>query len=197
MSDSKHRIEQIFLHSLETQQKSMEVLPQLILQGGQMIVNCLLTEGKVLCCGNGASAGNAQVFVSKLLNRFERERPSLPALSLSADTFSITSISNDYSFNEVYSKQIRALGNPGDVLLAISSAGNSGNTVQAIQAAHDRDMQVVALTGCDGGNMARILTPEDIEIRVPSQALIRIEEVHHIIINSLCDLVDNEIFGLM
>lgn len=119
-----------------------------------MIVNALLNEGKILSCGNGGSAGDAQHFSSELLNRFERERPSLPAVALTTDSSTITSIANDYSYNEVFSKQIRALGQPGDVLLAISTSGNSANVIQAIQAAHDREMVVVALTGRDGGGMA-------------------------------------------
>lgn len=196
MANPQDRIEQLFHDSIEAKQKAVQALPPLIHQGGQIMVNALLSEGKVLTCGNGGSAGTAQHFASKLLNRFERERPSLPALALTADSLTITSISNDYSYNDIFSKQIRALGNPGDVLLAISTSGNSGNSVQAIQTAHDRDMQVVALTGCDGGNMARILTPEDIEIRVPSQTLSRIQEIHILVTHALCDLIDNEIFGI-
>ena len=129
------------------------------------MVNALLNEGKILSCGNGGSAGDAQHFSSELLNRFERERPSLPAVALTTDSSTITSIANDYSYNEVFSKQIRALGQPGDVLLAISTSGNSANVIQAIQAAHDREMLVVALTGRDGGGMASLLLPEDVEIQ--------------------------------
>lgn len=197
MTDPQVRIEQVFLDCIDSIQKAQQSLPTLIHHGGQIIVNCLLSEGKVISCGNGSSAGASQHFASKLLNRFERERPSLPALAIAGDIQTMTAISNDYSYNEVYSKQIRALGNPGDVLLAISTSGNSANIVQAIQSAHDRDMQVVALTGCDGGNMARILTPEDIEIRVPVQSQTRIQEIHHIIIHAMCDFIDNEIFGMM
>ncbi len=197
MTTPQERIERLFNESIETKRKAMLALPPLIHQGGQVIVNALLSEGKVLSCGNGGSAGTAQHFASKLLNRLERERPSLPAMALTSDTLTITSISKDYSYNETFSKQIRALGTPGDVLLAISTSGNSGNIVQAIQTAHDRDMQVVALTGCDGGDMARILTPEDIEIRVPSQSSLRIQETHLLVIHAICDLVDNELFGPM
>ena len=146
-------------------------------------------------CGNGGSAGDAQHFSSELLNRFERERPSLPAIALTTDTSTITSIANDYSYNEIFSKQIRALGQPGDVLLAISTSGNSANIIQAIQAAHDREMIVVALTGRDGGGMASLLLPEDVEIRVPANVTARIQEVHLLAIHCLCDLIDSQLFG--
>ena len=155
----------------------------------------LLNEGKILSCGNGGSAGDAQHFSSELLNRFERERPSLPAVALTTDSSTITSIANDYSYNEIFSKQIRALGQPGDVLLAISTSGNSANVIQAIQAAHDREMTVVALTGRDGGGMASLLLPEDVEIRVPAKVTARIQEVHLLTIHCLCDLIDSQLFG--
>lgn len=129
------------------------------------------------------------------MNRFERERPSLPALALTTDTSTLTSIANDYTYNEVFSKQIRALGQPGDVLLAISTSGNSANIVQAIQAAHDRDMTVVALTGRDGGDMASLLGQDDCEIRVPATSTARIQEVHLLVIHCLCDLIDEQLFG--
>ena len=149
----------------------------------------------MLSCGNGGSAGDAQHFSSELLNRFERERPSLPAIALTTDSSTITSIANDYSYNEIFSKQIRALGQPGDVLLAISTSGNSANIIQAIQAAHDREMIVVALTGRDGGDMASLLLPEDVEIRVPAKVTARIQEVHLLAIHCLCDLIDSQLFG--
>ena len=189
------RIRQLFQASLETKQLAMEALPNSIADAGQLMVNALLNEGKILSCGNGGSAGDAQHFSSELLNRFERERPSLPAIALTTDSSTITSIANDYSYNEVFSKQIRALGRPGDVLLAISTSGNSANVIQAIQAAHDREMLVVALTGRDGGGMASLLLPEDVEIRVPSRVTARIQEVHLLVIHCLCDLIDNQLFG--
>lgn len=130
-----------------------------------------------------------------MLNRFERERPSLPAIALTTDSSTVTSIANDYSYNEVFSKQIRALGNPGDILLAISTSGGSKNVIEAIKAAHDREMQVVALTGKDGGNMASLLTNNDVEIRVPSDVTARIQEVHLLVIHCLCDLIDCALFG--
>lgn len=193
--DMQHRIRQLFTDSIETKTRAMEVLGPSIEQASQLMVNCLLNEGKILTCGNGGSAGDAQHFSSELLNRFERERPSLPALALTTDSSTITSIANDYSYDEIFSKQIRALGQPGDVLLAISTSGNSGNILQAIQAAHDRDMLVVALTGRDGGAMASLLLPEDSEIRVPARSTARIQEVHLLAIHCLCDLIDRQLFG--
>ena len=193
--DMQLRMRQHFQASIATKQQAMEVLLPLLEQGGQLMVNTLLNEGKILSCGNGGSAGDAQHFSSELLNRFERERPSLPAIALTTDSSTITSIANDYSYNEVFSKQIRALGQPGDVLLAISTSGNSANVIQAIQAAHDREMIVVALTGRDGGGMASLLLPEDVEIRVPSQVTARVQEVHLLCIHCLCDQIDNQLFG--
>lgn len=191
----QNRIQQMFTASLETKQKAREVLPEAIEQASILMVNSLLNEGKILACGNGGSAGDSQHFSSELLNRFERERPSLPAIALTTDSSTITSIANDYSYEEVFSKQIRALGREGDVLLAISTSGNSANVIQAIHAAHDRNMKVVALTGRDGGNIAPLMLPDDIEIRVPSTVTARVQEVHLLVIHCLCDLIDNQLFG--
>ena len=193
--DMQSRIRQMFQASIDTKQQAMEVLVPFIEHASSVMVNSLLNEGKILACGNGGSAGDSQHFSSELLNRFERERPSLPAIALTTDSSTITSIANDYSYNEVFSKQIRALGRPGDVLLAISTSGNSANVIQAIQAAHDREMTVVALTGRDGGGMASLLLPEDVEIRVPSKVTARIQEVHLLAIHCLCDLIDRQLFG--
>ncbi|MDP3976640.1 MAG: phosphoheptose isomerase [Pseudomonas sp.] len=193
--EMQDRIRQLFLASIETKQQALEVLVPFIEQGSLAMAQALLSEGKILTCGNGGSAGDAQHFSSELLNRFERERPSLPAIALTTDSSTITSIANDYSYNEIFSKQIRALGQPGDVLLAISTSGNSANVIQAIQAAHDREMTVVALTGRDGGGMASLLLPEDVEIRVPSKVTARIQEVHLLVIHCLCDLIDCQLFG--
>jgi len=189
------RIKSHFHASVETKQKATEILAPSIEQASDSMVAALLGGGKILTCGNGGSAGDAQHFSSELLNRYERERPSLPAIALTTDSSTVTSIANDYSYNEIFSKQIRALGNTGDVLLAISTSGKSANVVQAIQAAHDREMRVVALTGKDGGDMASLLLPEDIEIRVPSDVTARIQEVHLVVIHCLCDLIDWQLFG--
>lgn len=184
-----------FAASIETKTLAAEELPPYIELGGQMMVNSLLGGGKILSCGNGGSAGDAQHFSSEMLNRFERERPSLPAMALTTDSSTITSIANDYSYNEVFSKQIRALGNPGDVLLAISTSGNSANVIQAIKAAHEREMTVVALSGKDGGDMTALLTDKDVEIRVPAFVTARIQEVHLLVIHCLCDFIDCALFG--
>ncbi|MCK9534176.1 MAG: phosphoheptose isomerase [Pseudomonas sp.] len=189
------RIKQMFQASIETKQQALTVLPQAIENASLMMVSALLNEGKILSCGNGGSAGDAQHFSSEMLNRFERERPSLPAIALTTDSSTITSIANDYSYEEIFSKQIRALGQEGDVLLAISTSGNSGNVVQAIHAAHDRNMHVVALTGRDGGQIAPLLLPDDVEIRVPSNVTARVQEVHLLAIHCLCDLIDHQLFG--
>lgn len=192
---STDRVRHLFKASLETKQKAAEVLPDSIALAASQIVKSLLNEGKVLSCGNGGSAGDSQHFSSELLNRFERERPSLPAIALTTDTSTLTSIANDYSYNEVFSKQVRALGRNGDVLLAISTSGNSRNVLEAIKAAHQRGMNVVALTGREGGAMRELLKPADIEICVPSQVTARIQEVHLLVIHCLCDLIDSQLFG--
>lgn len=193
--DSVERIKQLFEDSIKTKQLAAETLPEMIESAGQKIVQTLLADGKVLSCGNGGSAGDAQHFSSELLNRFERERPGLPAIALTTDSSTLTSIANDYSYNEVFSKQIRALGKEGDILLAISTSGHSSNVIQGIKAAHDREMTVIALTGRDGGNTASLLGPEDVEVRIPSSSTARIQEVHLLVIHCLCDYIDNALFG--
>lgn len=189
------RIQQMFQASIETKQNAITTLPQAIESASLMMVSSLLNEGKILACGNGGSAGDAQHFSSEMLNRFERERPSLPAIAITTDSSTLTSIANDYSYDEVFSKQVRALGQAGDILLAISTSGNSANVIQGIHAAHDRNMHVVALTGRDGGQIAPLLLPDDVEIRVPSNVTARIQEVHLLVIHSLCDLIDHQLFG--
>lgn len=192
---SLQRIRQLFADSIETKMKAGEVLPEVILSAGQVMVESLLNGGKILTCGNGGSAGDAQHFSSELLNRFERERPALPAVALTTDSSTLTSIANDYSYNEIFSKQVRALGGNNDVLLAISTSGNSANVMEAIRAAHDRGMKVVAMTGRDGGSMASMLQDADVEIRVPSPSTARIQEVHLLVIHALCDHIDQQLFG--
>lgn len=173
----------------------MTSLCGLIEFASQRIVDALLNEHKVLTCGNGGSAGDAQHFSSEMLNRFERERPALPAIALSTDTSTITSIANDYHFDEIFAKQIRALGQTGDILLVYSTSGNSGNVIKAVTVAHEKDMRVIALTGKDGGTLAETLNEADIEIRVPSDSTARIQEVHLLISHCLCDLIDQQLFG--
>ncbi len=173
----------------------MASLCELIAFASQRIVDALVNDKKVLTCGNGGSAGDAQHFSSEMLNRFERERPSLPAVALTTDTSTLTSIANDYHFDEVFAKQLRALGQSGDILLAYSTSGNSANIVKAVNVAHEKDMLVIALTGKDGGILAGVLNEADIEIRVPSDSTARIQEVHLLISHCLCDLIDHQLFG--
>lgn len=191
----QNRIINHFSDSIQAKQDSMDVLPENIEYASQKIVNALLDDKKVLCCGNGGSAGDAQHFSSEMLNRFERERPALPAIALTTDTSTITSIANDYSFDDIFAKQIRALGQAGDILLAYTTSGNSGNIVKAINVVHEKEMNVIALTGKDGGAVATLLSEGDIEIRVPSASTARIQEVHLLISHCLCDLIDYQLFG--
>src|SRR3989338_3739957 len=192
--DLFQRIKHHFNESVQTKIAAADVLVDAIAQAGEALVQCLLTNHKILSCGNGGSAADAQHFSSEMLNRFESERPSLPSIALTTDTSTITSIANDYHFNEVYSKQIKALGQPGDVLLAISTTGNSKNVIEAIVAAHHRQMHVIALTGRNGGDVPPLLNPTDIEIRVPSESTARIQETHGIVIHCLCDIIDRQLF---
>ncbi len=185
----------MFDHSIETKRKSGPLLATPIAAAAQRIVVSLLQGGKVLSCGNGGSAGDAQHFSSEMLNRFERERPGLPALALTTDTSTLTSIANDYHFDEVFARQIRALGQAGDLLLAISTSGSSPNVLAAVAAAHEQEMGVVALTGRDGGELAQRLSDSDIEIRVPSDSTARIQEVHLLTIHCLCALIDEQLLG--
>ncbi len=191
----QERIKHHFQASAELKLQAMEALAPAIAEAAILISRQLLSERKVLSCGNGGSAGDAQHFSSEMLNRFERERPGLPAMALTTDTSTLTSIANDYHYEEVFSKQIRALGQRGDVLLAISTSGNSANVIQAITAAHERGMHVVALTGKDGGAMGQQMTEADIEIRIPSDSTARTQEVHLLVIHCLCDLIDRQLFG--
>lgn len=193
--DLEQRIYGHFQASLETKAEAVETLPGPIVTASKMILESLLSDGKVLTCGNGSSASITQHFSSLLLNRFEQERPGLPALSLTADSSAIISITNDHSFEQIFAVQIRSFGQAGDILLTCSTTGNSPNIIQAIKAAHDRGMNVVALTGRDGGDVANTLGPNDIEIRVTASNTPRILEVHLLTIHSLCDLIDFQLFG--
>ena len=193
--DLADRIGEHFQDSIDVKQKSLEVLVEPIHRAGEAMVNCLLNNGKILTCGNGGSAGDAQHFSAELLNRFEKERPGLPAVALTTDTSTLTAIANDYSYEEIFSKQVSALGQAGDVLLAISTSGNSGNVAAAMKAARERDMLIVVLSGNDGGTMAGLLGEQDIEVRVPSNRTARIQEVHLVVIHCLCDFIDTRLFG--
>jgi len=189
------RVKHHFAESIRVKQEASETLAPVIARGAELIAQRLIQGHKVLSCGNGGSAGDAQHFSSEMLNRFERERPGLPAVALTTDSSTLTSIANDYHYDEIFAKQIRALGQPGDVLLAISTSGNSTNVERAVEAAHDREMTTVALTGRDGGAIAAGLWETDVEIRVPAESTARIQEVHLLVIHCLCDLIDLHLFG--
>ncbi len=193
--DSLTRVRDHFAESIATKQTSAEALAESIAAAGRVLSSALLADGKILSCGNGGSAADAQHFSSELLNRFEMERPGLPAMALTTDASTVTSISNDYSYEEIFSKQVRALGKPQDVLLGISTSGNSENVIRAIAAAHERGMKVVALSGRDGGRMAAMFNEGDVEIRVPATRTARIQEVHLLVIHCLCDLIDTTLLG--
>ncbi|MDH3490457.1 MAG: phosphoheptose isomerase [Gammaproteobacteria bacterium] len=193
--DPVTRVRDHFAESIATKQIAAEQLAESIVAAGHLMSDALLDDGKILSCGNGGSAADSQHFSSELLNRFEMERPGLPAIALTTDTSTLTSISNDYAYEEIFSKQVRALGRTQDVLLGISTSGNSENVIRAIAAAHERGMNVVALTGRDGGRMADDLIDGDVEIRVPATRTARIQEVHLVVIHCLCDLIDTALLG--
>ncbi|MGX2042016.1 phosphoheptose isomerase [Methylocaldum sp. MU1018] len=191
----QERVFRQFESSVETGRESLARLGEVIEVAGVRLAQCLLNDGKILCCGNGGSAAQAQHFSSEMLNRFERERPGLPAVALTCDTSTLTSIANDYRFDDVFAKQIRALGHGNDLLVVYTTSGNSTSILSAVTSAHDRDMSVLALTGRDGGALAPLLLETDIEIRVPSETTARIQEVHLLITHCLCDLIDHQLFG--
>ncbi len=190
------RINQHFTDSAQLKLQAMEVLAEPLARASERMAQCLMKEGKILSCGNGGSAADAQHFAAELLNRFEMERPPLAAMALSTDTSTLTSIANDYNFNDVFSKQVRALGHPDDLLLAISTSGNSPNVMEAIHAAHDRQMGVIALTGKKGGKIAALLGPDDVHICVPADRTARIQEVHLLCLHCMCDAIDCLLLGV-
>lgn len=193
--DLTSRIHKQFEDSAQVKLQSKNVLTQPIAQTSQAMADCLQQDGKILCCGNGGSAADSQHFAAELINRFEMERPALAAIALTTDSSVLTSIANDYDYNQIFSKQVRGLGRKGDVLLAISTSGNSVNVVAAIEAAHERNMRVVALTGRDGGKMGAMLKQGDIHICVPAQVTARIQEVHLLALHCICDGIDQLLFG--
>jgi D-sedoheptulose 7-phosphate isomerase len=194
--DHLDAIKDIIADSINTKQAALEQMPTELSKACQMLITSLKNGSKVLSCGNGGSAADAQHFSSELLNRFAGDRPSLPAIALTTDSSTLTSIANDYHYDEVFAKQITSLGQPGDVLLAISTSGNSANVLRAIEEAHKKDMIILALTGNTGGQIAEILKGSDIELRVPAAATARIQEVHLLIIHILCARIDAELFGI-
>ncbi len=191
----EQRIQQHFIDSADLKYQAAQILSKPIAGAVQAILASVTSGGKVLACGNGGSAADAQHFAAEFVGRFERERPELGAIALTTDSSILSAIANDYDFSVVFSKQVRALGSPGDVLLAISTSGNSANVLAAIEAAHEREMTVVALTGRNGGKMAQALRDTDVHVCVPHERTSRIQEVHILVIHCICDAVDNQLLG--
>ncbi|MGE5638882.1 MAG: phosphoheptose isomerase [Clostridia bacterium] len=189
------RIAAHFAESANLKLAASQVLAAPIAQAGSLLADSLRAGGKALACGNGGSAADAQHFAAELVNRFERERAPLAAIALTTDSSTLTSIANDYAYEQVFSKQVRALGRRGDVLLAISTSGNSASVLEAMRAAHEAGVRVIALTGNGGGKMAARIAADDVHICVPHQKTARIQEVHLLVLHCLCDAIDVELFG--
>lgn len=190
------RVASHFEDSAQTKLDALEAMAAPIAAAIEAMTRCLLDGGKILSCGNGGSAGDAQDFAAKLVGRFEAERQELAALALTTDSSILTAVANDYSFSQVFARQVRALGHPGDLLLAISTSGNSANVLEAIKAAHDHDMRVVALTGRGGGSAGELLLEDDIHLCVPAERTARIQECHLLTIHCLCDGIDALLLGV-
>lgn len=188
-------ITKLFEQSIATKQAAKDCLIEPITNTVNLLVDALKNSNKILVCGNGGSAADAQHFAAELVCRFERERPSLPSIALTTDSSLLTAISNDYSYKEVFARQVSGLGQQGDVLIAISTSGNSQNVLRAMEVAHEKQMAIIALTGRDGGNIAKQLNENDIEIRVPTDSTARIQEVHILTLHCLCDQIDAQLFG--
>ena len=186
-----------FEEGIELRRRMADTLPAELVKAGQAMAQALRSGRKILSCGNGGSAADSQHFAAEMVGRFERERPGMPAISLTVDTSALTAIANDYDYDHVFSKQVEALGQPGDVLLGISTSGNSRNVVEAMRSAQARGMAVVALTGRDGGAMAKMLRPQDFHLNVAHPRTMRVQEVHLLCIHSLCEVIDNVIHGEM
>jgi D-sedoheptulose 7-phosphate isomerase len=191
----QERIIHHYTANAELNQETLLRLGDLVEAAAVRLAHCLLTDSKILACGNGGSAAQAQHFSSELINRYERDRPGLPAISLTTDTCALTSIANDYRFDEVFAKQVRALGHAEDILVVYTTSGNSASILSAVTAAHDRDMSVIALTGRDGGTLAPLLRETDLELRVPAEVTARIQEAHLLMTHCFCDLIDQQLFG--
>jgi D-sedoheptulose 7-phosphate isomerase len=189
------RIRAQFADSAQLKLSAVDALAPAVARAAELLAECLLGDHKILACGNGGSAADAQHFAAEMIGRFERERPELPAISLATDTSILTAVANDYSYEQIFAKQVRALGAAGDALIAISTSGNSANVVAAIEAAHDRDMRVVALTGKGGGRIGGMLRSADVHLCVPHERTARIQEVHLLMIHCLCDAIDNTLLG--
>ena len=195
MNNITERIKNNFSDSIQVKINAADLILPTVAAACEKIVQCLLDGHKILSCGNGGSACDALHFSSQMLNRFKHERPSLPVIALTADIPTLTAIANDNNYNDIFAKQLRALGQANDILLAISASGNSANILNVIKAAHDRNINVIALTGYDGGKITGLLKEGDIEIRVPAYDSARIQETHLLIIHCMCDIVDYQLFG--
>ncbi len=191
----EQRIQQQFFDSADLMYAAADVLSKPIADAVEAVMGCITAGGKLMVCGNGGSASDAQHFAAEFVGRFERERPGLAALALTTDTAILTAIGNDYDFSSIFSKQVQALGAPGDVLIAISTSGNSANVLAAVEAAHAKDMTVVALTGRAGGKLGALLTDTDVHICVPHDRTARIQEIHGLALHCLCDAVDQQLLG--
>ncbi|EIC13834.1 phosphoheptose isomerase [Kingella kingae] len=186
----QERVSAHFEESIKVKQLAQEVLSEATAEAAMLMFNALANDGKILACGNGGSAADAQHFAAEMTGRFEQERMELAAVALTTDTSALTAIGNDYGFDHIFSKQVRALGRAGDVLIGISTSGNSGNVIEAIKAAHERDMKVVAFTGRDGGKIAAMLKDGDVLLNVPYPRTARIQEVHILLVHAICDSID-------
>ncbi len=193
--DLTNRILKHFDDSVQTKLQARDTLAQPIADAAQALVTCLMNDGKILVCGNGGSAADAQHFAAELINRFEIERPALAAIALTTDSSVLTSIANDYDYSQIFSRQVRGLGMADDMLIAISTSGNSINVVEAVHAAHERDMRVIALTGREGGTMGEMLEANDFHLCVHAESTARIQEVHLLILHCLCDTIDHLLLG--
>jgi D-sedoheptulose 7-phosphate isomerase len=189
------RVAAHFAESAQLKLAASQVLAEPVARAGTLLAEALRAGGKVLACGNGGSAADAQHFAAELVNRFETERPPLAAVALTTDSSTLTSIANDYAYQEVFAKQVRAIGRRGDVLLAISTSGNSANVIEAIRTAHELGLRVVAFTGNGGGKMAALLAEDDVHLCVPHRSTARIQEVHLLMLHCLCDGIDFQLFG--
>ncbi|WP_049222822.1 phosphoheptose isomerase [Neisseria sicca] len=191
MTTLQERVAAHFAESIHAKQEAEKVLVEPTAQAAELMLQCLMNDGKILACGNGGSAADAQHFAAEMTGRFEKERMELAAVALTTDTSALTAIGNDYGFDHVFSKQVRALGRAGDVLVGISTSGNSTNVIEAIKAAHERDMHVIAMTGRDGGKIAAMLKDTDVLLNVPYPRTARIQENHILLIHAMCDCIDS------
>jgi D-sedoheptulose 7-phosphate isomerase len=190
------RVARHFEDSAQTKLNAVDAMAAPVAAAIETMTECLLAGGKIMACGNGGSAGDAQHFAAELIGRFEAERQELAALALTTDSSILTAVANDYSFNQVFAKQVRGLGHAGDVLLAISTSGNSGNVIEAIKAAHEHDIRIIALTGRGGGQIGELLRDDDIHLCVPAERTARIQETHLLVIHCLCDGIDALLLGV-